>query len=146
MPGNDLFTKDRKLKKLAILGPSSFIIFSHCSLFLKNWGEGSKTLMSLTNVHLLVSESDLNSFPSGHTSNPFALAIGMGLNWEIKIKDHSTILIWVLILIACIIGFSRVYIGVHYPSDVIVGARIGITGGLIATILGNSYLKDYVIS
>lgn len=56
-------------------------------------------------------------FPSGHTSRAFALATALAIEfprWRI-----------ILILIAVLIGFSRIYIGVHYPTDVLGGAVLG---------------------
>ncbi|KZX15778.1 undecaprenyl-diphosphatase BcrC [Methanobrevibacter cuticularis] len=137
-----LFKKDKKIMKLAILGLIALLFPVIITYLLKILVGEPRPFVSLANVHLLVIETDPNSFPSGHTSNSFALAIGIGLNWEIKIKQRSIKLAWFLIPIASIIGFSRIYIGVHYPFDVITGAIIGIIGGLLATKIGNSYLKN----
>ena len=58
------------------------------------------------------------SFPSGHATNVFALA--MVLSWYYpKITP-------ICFLGAGIVGYSRVYVGVHYPLDVIAGAFVGI--------------------
>jgi undecaprenyl-diphosphatase len=59
------------------------------------------------------------SFPSGHTADAFAFAVSMGLfyrKWNVVIP----VLIW-----ASLVGYSRMCLGVHFPSDVIAGAMIG---------------------
>ncbi len=61
------------------------------------------------------------SFPSGHTADAFAFAIAIVMvyrKWYIIIP----VLIW-----ATLIGYSRMYLGVHFPSDVLGGAFIGAT-------------------
>ncbi len=65
-----------------------------------------------------------SSFPSGHTTNAFAGAVAVGLKWRKALP-------WLLAL-ATAIGFSRVYMGVHFPLDVVAGASIGILIGLLA--------------
>jgi membrane-associated phospholipid phosphatase len=59
------------------------------------------------------------SFPSGHTSSAFAAATSFSLlypKWYVIVPAF----IW-----AGTVGFSRMYLGVHYPSDVLMGAVIG---------------------
>lgn len=59
------------------------------------------------------------SFPSGHTSAAFSIATSLSLafpNWYVIAPS----MLW-----AGAIGYSRMYLGVHYPSDVLVGAIIG---------------------
>ena len=58
------------------------------------------------------------AFPSGHTSRAFAFAVVLGQRFE-KWR-------WHLLGAAILIGFSRIYIGAHYPADVIAGALLGI--------------------
>jgi undecaprenyl-diphosphatase len=66
---------------------------------------------------------NLRSLPSGHTATAF-------LSATILSRFYSKYMV-VLFVIAASIGFSRVYIGVHYPLDVIVGAITGCMVGII---------------
>lgn len=70
------------------------------------------------------------SFPSGHTGSSFACA------WVMFLKLPKKYGVPALIL-ASLISFSRLYLGVHYPTDVIAGAIIGI---LLA------YAADFLVS
>ena len=59
------------------------------------------------------------SFPSGHTSSAFATAASLSLaypKWYIIVPSFG----W-----ASTVGYSRMHLGVHYPSDVLAGALIG---------------------
>ncbi len=59
------------------------------------------------------------SFPSGHTSAAFALATSLSLNypkWYVVVPSFA----W-----AGLTGYSRMYLGVHYPTDVLAGAVLG---------------------
>lgn len=68
---------------------------------------------------------DRFSFPSGHTAAAFALAISM--------FGAIPLLAPALIVIAVLVGYARMYLGVHYPLDVLAGACIGVfTGSLVA--------------
>jgi undecaprenyl-diphosphatase len=66
------------------------------------------------------------SFFSGHASNSFALAVFFGLIF----KESYRFLLPALLFIAFLIAYSRVYIGVHFPLDIFVGAVVGSLIGL----------------
>ena len=57
------------------------------------------------------------SFPSNHASNSFTAAVLVGL--------HYPVLRWYATVVAAVIAYSRVYVGVHFPSDVLAGALLG---------------------
>ena len=59
-----------------------------------------------------------SSFPSGHTSTSFACAYVIS-----RLAPRLTVPVYVL---AALIGFSRIYVGVHYPLDVLAGAALGL--------------------
>ena len=67
----------------------------------------------------LVNEPDPNSFPSGHTCAAFAA--GMAWAGALPWRWART----AAVIQAVCMGLSRLYVGVHYPSDVLSGALVG---------------------
>ncbi len=78
-------------------------------------------------VHLLKGCGGKYGFASSHASNSFAVAF---FTWFL-LKDKFSYVKW-LIPWAAVIAYSRIYLGVHYPGDVLVGAMIGWTAALLA--------------
>lgn len=67
-------------------------------------------------VPLLIARPDSFSFPSGHTASSFAAAVSLTFR-------HKKA--WPALLLAALIAFSRVFLFVHFPTDIIAGAALG---------------------
>ncbi len=70
-------------------------------------------------------EGGIYSFPSGHTSTAFATATALSLStkkWYVAIPSYAY---------ACAVGYSRMRLGVHFPSDVLGGMILGIGSSLL---------------
>lgn len=80
-------------------------------------------------VQLLISRPSDPSFPSGHTGSSFAAAFALFFG-----KNR----LWIpAVILAALIGFTRLYLYVHYPSDVLAGALLGILLGWLGNALTN---------
>jgi len=66
-----------------------------------------------------------NSFPSGHSTSVFALALFLVFAFQLRKSG------WLLAIIAIIVGYSRVYLAVHFPVDVYFGSIIGVLTALV---------------
>lgn len=78
-------------------------------------------------------ESD-RSFPSGHTTSAMAMVTGLFCVTNKKVS-------WLAFFFAIFMGMSRIYLCVHYPTDVIGGLIIGAIGGIIGGLLVNWFYK-----
>ena len=87
-----------------------------------------------TAVQLLVSRPSDFSFPSGHSASSFAAA-------SVLLFEKHPLRIPAFVL-AIVIAFSRLYLYVHFPSDVLAGALLGITLGYLAHLIVNNYIKQ----
>lgn len=74
----------------------------------------------------LVLPPDEYSFPSGHTAAAFVMTVVGG--------SMFPILLPFLLGLALLIGGSRIYLGVHYPTDVLAGALLGTFSGLFSLV------------
>lgn len=100
--------------------------------FLKEVIQRPRPYMALTDVHQLVGSGG-GSFPSNHAMNTAAMAVILG--WAMP---WSRPYVW---LYAALAAFSRVYCGVHYPSDVLGGMAIGALAGWGATRIADRWLQ-----
>lgn len=121
------FSKTRKIGATTILAIAVGTLFTN--VILKNAVE---RLRPYTNPEYTdfwkqaggMLESDF-SFPSGHTTATTAFAVGLFLSCD---KKWS----WLALVGALVMGFCRIYLVVHYTTDVIAGLIVGTIGGVIA--------------
>ncbi len=123
------FKNKEEIKNIILICIISVLFVGLITVIIKYIVNEPRPFMELSNVHLLVVEDDLRSFPSGHTATVFSLITCLILNIKGYVKHYKAVSC-LLILYGIIIGFSRIYVGVHYPIDVIFGAAIGICGSI----------------
>jgi len=87
-------------------------------------------------VHLLVGCGSGFSMPSSHAANLFGQAF-----YFLPVFPRSAIY---LMPLAILVALSRVFVGVHYPGDIIVGAVLGAVIGLSIALLFTRFYKMYV--
>lgn len=114
-------------KKTRMCGIASLtalnIMFLTCNLFLKNAVKRMRPCWIDTTVELLIPAPRDYSFPSGHTFAAFTVAYCI-----YYYHRKAGIMAFVL---AGIIGFSRLYLFVHFPTDVLAGMILGILTGML---------------
>lgn len=109
--------KTRKAGFLALV--SMLVTFLIVNVVIKNAVARIRPYDAYATISNLIGVQSDYSFPSGHSASSFAAAIVLFLQLP---KKYST---YFLILAICI-SLSRLYVGVHYPSDVILGALLGL--------------------
>lgn len=80
------------------------------------------------------------SFTSSHAANHFGLSIFLIYTLGRLFLNIR----WALVIWALAISIAQVYVGVHYPSDILFGAILGIIAGLLTAIMYNKFISDHI--
>lgn len=112
-----MFKKTRKIGIMSAVALFSSLFINN--LIIKNVVARPRPYTAVKNLSILIPRPSDYSFPSGHTASSFAAATVFFRNLP---KKWGTL----AIVLAGLIGFSRMYLGVHYPTDVLAGATIGV--------------------
>ena len=94
-----------------------------CNVLLKNLIARPRPSWIHTGIRLLVANPTDYSFPSGHTLHCF-IAAAVLMHYDKRLG-------WPMLTIAVLVAFSRLYLYVHFPTDVLAGAALGTLIGLL---------------
>jgi undecaprenyl-diphosphatase len=114
-----IIRKDCKAEDTGFLLLTAALLNYGITYGMKNAVNRKRPYNALSNVHTVGSTERSASFPSGHTSSAFTVATMVSLNypkWYVIVPS----LTW-----AGVVGYSRMAMGMHYPSDVVMGALVG---------------------
>lgn len=118
------FKKTRWAGAAGILGLAFSLVFNNW--FLKNLVARTRPYELVEGLQLLGAKATDFSFPSGHTGSSFAASVAICTT----LKGGRAK--WLFLALAVLIAFTRLYIGIHYPTDVLCGAVTGAICGAAA--------------
>ncbi|MEM9363816.1 MAG: phosphatase PAP2 family protein [Bacteroidota bacterium] len=126
------FPRKHALRQTVLLGTFVFAITGLCNFVKTNVGRLRPCNDDAINefMRILHTPSDF-SFFSGHASSSFGVTVLVFLLLRKKVKWAAILFIWPILF-----SYSRLYLGVHYPLDVLVGALVG---ALLAWIFYKGY-------
>ena len=125
----DLFLLFKKTRKVGITAGVSLALEAILiNLTIKKLVGRTRPYVVNEAIEYITKRPSDNSFPSGHTGCVFAVASVLFFMMPKKVGIPAMV-------IASLVGISRLYVGVHYPTDIIGGFIIGMFTGFIAKLI-----------
>ena len=128
-----LINRDSLLWRKSLVLTASVVANTGATYVLKRIIDRPRPGVSYPDIQAFEAEKRF-SFPSGHTSNAFATVTSLSLafkKWYVVVPTFA----W-----ATTVGYSRMHLGMHYPTDVLAGALVG-AGSAWLCYQGNRYLQ-----
>jgi membrane-associated phospholipid phosphatase len=128
-----LIQKDSLIKQKALFIGETFLASAFVTIASKSIIKRDRPYVTHPSIQPLSVEGSY-SMPSGHTSSAFATATSLSMafpKWYVVVPSF----VW-----ASSVGYSRMHLGVHYPSDVLVGALVG-SGSAVLMYKANQWLN-----
>jgi undecaprenyl-diphosphatase len=120
---------------VAVMVPAAVVLADLSASGLKQATDRRRPEETLHGIDVLVTTPSTSAFPSGHASTSFAAVVVLSV--------AAPTLAPAIVVLAALVGFSRLYVGVHFPLDVLAGAVLGaaVAGGLGVTVLAARALR-----
>ncbi len=119
-------------RKVALAGLVALAVGFLSSDLIKELTARPRPFLTLADARLLVSAPHSWAFPSGHTTSSFAAASGASLSAR-RLLGKVPLWGWGMLALAVAVSYSRLYVGVHWPTDVMAGAFLGAASGWLGT-------------
>lgn len=127
----------RKTRKVGVASMISMVIgLIVVNIVLKNWVARVRPYELIEGLNLMIEKQHDFSFPSGHATNSLACAWVMFRMMDKKFGIPALVM-------ALLISFSRLYVAVHYPTDVFAGIVVGIVAAELAMIIVDALKKRF---
>jgi membrane-associated phospholipid phosphatase len=117
-----LFFPWRRAAVYTLLGLESLILSGILARILKESLGFPRPPAVLDRIHVVGTAFFSSSFPSGHTASAFAVGFLAYACCRRRLWKYTAI------ILAMLVGYSRVYMGLHFPRDVLAGGAIGVLG------------------
>jgi membrane-associated phospholipid phosphatase len=134
--GIGIIQKDSSLKSKGVFMVEAFCVNAFTTTALKLAFKRDRPFVTYPYLDKQA-EAGSYSFPSGHTSSAFAFATSLSMaypKWYVIVPSY---------VYACAAGYSRMHLGVHYPSDVLAGAFVGAGSALLSQYLQQKWMSKY---
>lgn len=127
-----------KTRKAAFIGAATLLMtYIITNLCLKPLIARTRPYEVVEGLTRIIEKQSDRSFPSGHTANSMAVGVSLWLvSRKYMLLEDKKLYFpkptgWAVLILSILIGLSRLYVGVHFPTDVLGGAIIAIVDSLI---------------